>query len=798
MAIKYNSNTNAVKELKYKNSVGEFDVNQFYYDNKLVWSKPYKLTFANTIDKNQFIIKRSSGFPTEASVSDILTENSTIFHGETLNVNTTFGVSYTLKIDGPKTINKTYDLKFTTTLTQPSFTLSGYDGKATVYWGDGSVEEFNSDSKGYIYCTKSTSYASTPNEITVVIKGTASEDSAFNTDYSSYSKITSMELQDSLHCLLGHDYYWSNLETLKLGEGFKMLGAKNSYSSNFRAGKLKNLYIPKSLIGYAGHLFPSIYHDTNWTTYYNGTIEDWNNIVIFQYTSISSYDSLANGPVFFKDINGNSYEVKSVTLPNTITKIRPAMFGNFINLTSLTIPNSVTEIGEECIAFTGITELTVPSSVTKIAGDAFKYSNLTTLTIESDETLVFPYSQSLPSGLVNLTIPSFPDMDKLYFNYSMRKKLKYLHLTCGTTVQEELMYGGNFSASDGYNALETLVLGNSIKVVGKRAFQFCHNLKNVTLGENLQIIEYEAFDSTAIEKLTIPDSVHTLDDYALPYTLTSISSYPYWVGDCSEVLDYKYITSSNMLVQFYNFELGNLHNNTTFTRIDPELYDCSSTTSPPNYDIIGAGLRFNLPTTTSAPVRLKLFDGKNNLLYSGLHNVNKDGTYYAYTYTNNPPTPYTYYAYVEIDGIPRGAYSSAKFSSIDTNSSDIVYSSGLVKNLPLIYTAQPKLSIASTLSATSGKDYTIKVYNPNSYPVTANIMINLNGERQVITKLIDAKSSYLYTGNTTIKLTIVVNASFSAEGGYVFEGGVSTSSTITVSSGGSIVGPGDITPTPMP
>ncbi len=84
-------------------------------------------------------------------------------------------------------------------------------------------------------------------------------------------------------------------------------------------------------------------------------------------------------------LNGKTYRITgfmdfsrcarltSVSIPNSVTKIRVASFSLCKGLTSVTIPDSVTEIGpsafHECTSLNG---LTIPDSVTSIGNGAFK------------------------------------------------------------------------------------------------------------------------------------------------------------------------------------------------------------------------------------------------------------------------------------------------------------------------------------------------------------------------------------------------------------------------------------------
>ncbi|MBQ3128510.1 MAG: leucine-rich repeat domain-containing protein [Clostridia bacterium] len=59
--------------------------------------------------------------------------------------------------------------------------------------------------------------------------------------------------------------------------------------------------------------------------------------------------------------------------------------------------------------------------------------------------------------------------------------------------------------------LQSVVIGNGITTIPANMFKSCSNLTNVTLGNNVKIIENEAFAYTSIVNINIPDSVETIE-----------------------------------------------------------------------------------------------------------------------------------------------------------------------------------------------------------------------------------------------------------------------------------------------
>lgn len=157
-----------------------------------------------------------------------------------------------------------------------------------------------------------------------------------------------------------------------------------------------------------------------------------NNQIWYTATSsifISEYQDIANGNIsshtydesnglgiitFNQDITELEEEafmgetIKSITLPNSITKIGNYAFQNCKQLASITLPNSITSI--PLCAFDGCAKLKdviIPSSVTKIYESAFDgCSSLTNIIIPNDVTFIGMSAFNGCSSITSITIPS--------------------------------------------------------------------------------------------------------------------------------------------------------------------------------------------------------------------------------------------------------------------------------------------------------------------------------------------------------------------------------------------------------
>ena len=172
-------------------------------------------------------------------------------------------------------------------------------------------------------------------------------------------------------------------------------------------------------------------------------------------------------------------KLKSVTIPDTITKIGTAAFARCESLTNIAIPYSVIEIGysafENCL---GITNITIPNSVIEIGGVAFKdCSGLTNVTIPNSVTEIEASAFRSCSSLTSIIIPN------------------------------SVIEIGD-SAFEDCSGLTNITIPNSVTKIGFHAFANCSSLTNVTIPNSVTEIEASAFWScSSLTSITIPNSV---------------------------------------------------------------------------------------------------------------------------------------------------------------------------------------------------------------------------------------------------------------------------------------------------
>ena len=244
----------------------------------------------------------------------------------------------------------------------------------------------------------------------------------------------------------------------------------------------------------------------------------------------------------------------AITIPHNVTKIGERAFENCTGLTSIVLPESIAEIGERTFNnCTHLTSLTIPNSVTKIESEAFKGCiGLTDVTISDKVIEINAGAFSGCTGLTSITIPdsvttigsdssaffgggAFENCDSLTSvtigkgvikiassTFSGCNKIKTLNINCKTVPYlgmknlKELTLGDNVNAIgeqafDGYTDLTNVTIPNSVTKIGREAFRGCTGLTAVIIPDSVTEIGKSAFKNCSnITSLTIGKGLTTI------------------------------------------------------------------------------------------------------------------------------------------------------------------------------------------------------------------------------------------------------------------------------------------------
>lgn len=232
--------------------------------------------------------------------------------------------------------------------------------------------------------------------------------------------------------------------------------------------------------------------------------------------------------------------LKAIVLPQSITTIGENAFAGCSSLESFTVPNSVTKIDwgafDDC---TGLTYLNLGKGITEIANTAFiGCTNLNTLEIHfqviKEQMLTGMSMQKLILGDEVTTLGDFA--------FSGCKKLQDLEIGTGlenigrspfdecdnlTSVQVNCA-----TIKEGFiqHGIKNVTMGDNVSIIDRSAFSYCEeDLESVVIGSNVTTIGARAFSlCKALTSVHIPDKVQSIGDNAF----SSCSSLTNVIIDC--------------------------------------------------------------------------------------------------------------------------------------------------------------------------------------------------------------------------------------------------------------------------
>jgi len=190
----------------------------------------------------------------------------------------------------------------------------------------------------------------------------------------------------------------------------------------------------------------------------------------------------------------NAVNMKSITIPESVTYIEEHAFFNCSSLSSLTIPGKVHSIYDNAFeSCSKLTSIIIPKSVTYIGGG------------------ILQNCDALESIVVEDGNPKYDSRNN-----------------CNAIIWDTMLMAGckNTIIPDGVNSISpsafmyckglfSIDIPEGVKYIGANAFYMCKDLSSVNLPSSLETIGRAAFaECYSLESITIPQSVTTIEMYA--------------------------------------------------------------------------------------------------------------------------------------------------------------------------------------------------------------------------------------------------------------------------------------------
>ena len=208
-----------------------------------------------------------------------------------------------------------------------------------------------------------------------------------------------------------------------------------------------------------------------------------------------------------------NYALKTVSLPNTITKIDQAAFFYCESLTEICIPESVTSIGS--FAFCGCSSLkkvSLPAGIKEIGKDAF--SGCTELVDIEIPVGVSIEGQAFEGCKALADSDGFIIKNGILFDSLIIKKSVKIPESVKHIGDCAFWRGRNYGQKFFYS-MEELIIPEGVISIGMSSFQNCKLLRSVAFPIGLKSINERAFCScTELRNIWIPDSLDYIADNA--------------------------------------------------------------------------------------------------------------------------------------------------------------------------------------------------------------------------------------------------------------------------------------------
>ena len=242
--------------------------------------------------------------------------------------------------------------------------------------------------------------------------------------------------------------------------------------------------------------------------------------------------------------------LRNITIPDNVTVICKDAFNGCVGLTNIVLGDGVTDIGEN--AFNGcekLTSITIPNALESIGDSAFlgcwrliEVHNKSSLTIIAGNYDNGGVASNAKNVYTDTEGESKLSTDNGYVVYTDGTEKIAVAYTGAETKLTLLTYITQINEFAFYTCtdLHSIIIPDSVTIIGYQAFRGCTGLTSVTIPDSVTSIGYGAFSGcSGLTSITIPDGVTSigrdtfhnctgLTSVTIPNSVTSIDYYAFY------------------------------------------------------------------------------------------------------------------------------------------------------------------------------------------------------------------------------------------------------------------------------